>query len=256
MAKNSPKTGPGLALSLSICAIGFVLGIVGTVVAFLAITGAQSSDTHPLPGALERQLDTGTYDIYAEALDFADLLDEDSLDEFVSVGAITVRDPSGQELLVGPSDPELVTNRGFTFYEHIGSFEAADDGLYVIDVESEAATTIVVGERFSTAWRDALWWAVASVIGSLLFIVGVVMLVVGIVRRQRAKKSEPPAWTGQGGAPPPIAPAPHTAPPHTAAPTTAAPVAPSAAPPSTPWQQPTNSPPPPPPSPNQPRSSG
>lgn len=240
MAKNSPKTGPGLALSLSICTIGFVLGIVGTVVAFIAISGAQSSDTHRLPGALERQLDSGTYDIYAEALDFAEILNEDAVGDFVEVGAITVRDPSGQELLVSPSDPELVTNRGFTFYEHIGSFEAIADGVYVIDVQSDAATTIVVGESFSTAWRDALWWAVASVIGTLLFIAGLVMLVVGIVRRQRAKKSEPPAWSGQGGTPPPIAPAPHAVPP-------------AAAPPSTPWQQP-GSPPPPPP--NQPRTSG
>lgn len=240
MAKNEKKPGPGLTPSLIVTMVGLVLACVGSWVAFQQLTEPQTSDTHPVPGTLERELDPGRYDIYTESINVIDIFDDDgaaieNLADGTSADVlVVVTDAAGQQLVVNPPEFDNVVGRGFTLFEHVGWFEAVEDGVYTVDIESDRNTSMVVGESIETAWRDALPWGIAATVGTLMFIAGIAMLVVGIVRRQRADK-EQTAYAVPGIAP--ATPHPGAIPP-APGPNYGSPTAPPPPPPPSPQQQP------------------
>lgn len=243
---NQP--GPSLLLSIAVFVIGALLVSVG---GFLAFTGAFESltaESFELPGTQERELEPGDYDIFASTgsvTNFGGFSDVDASD-------VTVTNVATNETVdVRNQNLDLTLNRQTTSYVAIGIFTVEDAGTYEIEISSDASDRAVVGRSLLDSWEQVRIPLVAAGVGLVLTLIGTVMIVVGIVRRNRAKKAQRPpgpAWqagaagppSGYPGAPPPTPaaqgmPTAPTAPPTTTAPpasTTAAPgTAPSPAPP-------------------------
>jgi len=211
MANTQTKTGPGLPLSLTILAIGLVLGVVGWVVAVQKALPSADAPRRSVPGSYEENLDPGEYHIYAESfsLSFTDL--GDSVEEVdLDFSDITIANAGTGELVdVRPNDTLEAVSQGFTIFAPVATFDIADDDRYTISFDGEPGGVAIVSESFSTAWREAIPWGIASIVGTLFTVAGFTMLVMGVVRRNRAKKNQPtstqgsPARPSPGATPPP-----------------------------------------------------
>jgi hypothetical protein len=134
--------------------------------------------------------------------------------------------------------------RGTAEYTSRLAFDPPSGGDYVL-VFTRVATTVIVARSVSDAIRGVLVWFGVGAIGGLILLAGIVMLIVGAVRRGRAKwAAYAAAW---GGAPGWYGPSPQWAPPAGA---------PGYPPPYPPPEQgpPAYPPPPPPPPPSPPRT--
>lgn len=236
----SPKTGPGLTISLVLLILGVVVAATGFALAMRHLSEASTSDLISVPATIERTYDPGTYDIFVETIRLTDLFNDDALDALESdpreVVDIDLVDAAGRARTVTPPDLSLATGRGLVIFEHVGSFEVAVDEPLVMTIDADSPTRLIVAESPETAWREAVPWGIAGAGGSVLAIAGFVMLILGIVRRQRVANNElalqnmggytpTPPHAGLHTPPPPPAPGP---PPGT----------PPPPPPATPNQQP------------------
>jgi len=168
-------------------------------------------------------------------------------------GLVDLRTPSTEQT-VGTGG-----SNGILFFE----FDIVTPGVYeltVIEGPSNEATEVWVGREFTSGLGGI---AIALLIGFVGFIVGLVLLIVGIMKRSKAKKAQNPAVPvaaaaavpgavpGQMPPPGPAAGQPGQAPPAAPPQTPPAQAPPAQAPPPAPPQQPPPVPPaaPPPPTP-------
>jgi hypothetical protein len=123
---------------------------------------------------------------------------------------------------------ETIT-RGSAEYSSSLAFHTPSSGDYVLRFSNGVPTTVVVARSVSDAIRGVLVWFGVGAIGAALLLAGVVMLIVGAVRRGRAKRAAyaaawgaaptwygpNPQWSPPAGAPgyPPPYPPPPQAPP-------------------------------------------
>ncbi|MEZ5141256.1 MAG: hypothetical protein R2726_01875 [Acidimicrobiales bacterium] len=162
---------------------------------------------------------------------------------------VTVRNPSGDDVTVSSSGCDANSSQATsTSFKIIGSFTASTPGAYTLQVGSVSGagtSEVVAGPPFTTlATKIAVWFGLAFVVGGLLALVGLIVMIVGLVRRSRARRAllgpPPGAWGGPGpggpggpgggwGAPPGGAP-------------TGPPSGPSGAPPSGPYGTPPSGP--------------
>jgi len=193
----------------TILALGIVLGLVGWTVAFDRALPESSAPRLDVPGTYAQDFDPGEYHVYAESFEFSfsdlggDIIVDDSGFDATDVAVINVE--TGQGLTVRQSTRVDPVGQGFTVYVPIASFDVVDDGSYDVDIAGGGVA--IVAESFETSWREAIPWGIASLVGSVLPIAGFTMLVVGTIRRNKAKKNtqatspQPPGAAPPSGAP-------------------------------------------------------
>lgn len=144
---------------------------------------------------------------------------------------IDITDPSGSQVVPNTSATSYSADDNGMKYESFGSFDVKSAGTYTVRVDGPPGTTARIGQISLLSFIGLLVGGIA--IGSLGFVLALVVLIVTLVRRSRSKRT---MATPVAPGPPP---APFIAPP--------APVVASQPPPPAP---PAPAPPPPPPSAN------
>jgi hypothetical protein len=121
---------------------------------------------------------------------------------------VEIRDPSGNTVNVSSRTCDDAGSTGSsTNFRIIGSFDAPTTGAYSVEVGTASGgsnTTVKPGPPLSEIGQQALlWFGLAFGLGGLLSIVGLTVLIVGLVRRGKARKRlagpPPGAWGGPGG---------------------------------------------------------
>jgi hypothetical protein len=260
-AAPPPVKGKGLIWSgvvlLVVGLVVFVVGIIGVVTSAVNLaSGFEAPVT--TPATVTRSIDAGTtFAVYERSSLAGSGTAEDPLLASVSPADVTVTGPGGAAVAV--RDPgnltQTFTSGGGEFFA-VALFDAPVTGTYEITVATEGAR-VIVGPSF-TAFGRSVAWAAAIGLGALLGLVGLILLIVGIVRRSSSKKKaaapvapaygamgyqQPAAYTqavaspgepptGEQPAAPPVAGDPVAAQP--VAPVAAAPVAPQPAAPVSP----------------------
>jgi len=150
--------------------------------------------------------DPGTYRVYLERADLSPSLNVDS--RVIVIRAVQVRTPSGGLVALQP-DPIAET---YNFSGHhgrkIGRFRADRPGRYRLVVQEFTGSSrigqLAVGRRGPTG-------AVATILGGVfgggaMVVVGIVLLIIGGVRRSRSRRLPPGGYPGgvSGWAPPPV----------------------------------------------------
>ncbi|RZV43750.1 MAG: hypothetical protein EX269_12750 [Acidimicrobiales bacterium] len=212
---SGKKPGPSLPLSIGLIVVSTIVFCVALYILVRPIFGLLSGDPIPVPGRATEQYDEGVYDIYEQVFSFGGGFGRTSL----RPEDVVVTGPDGIVATQRVSSISSLSRNGAN-YEAVLQFEAATDGDYTVDI-SGTDGWVVIGESFDTAWDGAAPWIIAAIVSSLTFLVGFVMLIVGMVRRRNHVDRST-------GPPPSTAPPPSMAPPATMTP----PVAPPAAPPS------------------------
>jgi hypothetical protein len=198
----SKKPGPSLALSLTLLFAGILIAVPCAIKGFSPIIGGFTKDPVVAPLDTRMHFSHGTYLVY-ERTDFA------------FGAAITPRDvkvtaDDGTTVPTGlPTDEEHITRNSST-YQGVVRFDIPSAGDYRIQVTADGAHAIIITRSLVDAVKDSIGWFAAAGLGGVMFVLGVVLLIVGSVRRGRAQRM---AYAYPGGYAQPYAPtAPATTP--------------------------------------------
>lgn len=184
---KTKQPGPPLWLSMLVFVIGAVLAGVGGFLAFTGAFEALTAESFELPGSQQRDLEPGEYDVYASTGSITNI----GATSDVQASEITVTNiATGETISVRNQNVYISLNRQTTSYVAVGIFTVDEAGTYEIDITSSASERAVVGRSVLSSWEQVRVPLVMLGFGSLLTLVGVVMIVIGIVRRGRAKKAQ------------------------------------------------------------------
>lgn len=197
----NPRPGPPLAISIVVLVAGFVIAVVGGIGA--AVTFVRNTIDTPvitLPANLQRDLVAGTYDVYqwtGSSRGSFGLNVQESGPPGLGPSDITVTAPDGSDIPVGfPGDSLPTVTRGSHIFTPAARFHAPVTGTYLIRIRASGGLPeVVIGRSFGDALRTSAGWLVAVGIGVATGLTGLVLLLVGIIRRDRARPRAPlPAY--------------------------------------------------------------
>jgi hypothetical protein len=168
-----------------------VLGLLGgvvTAVALVASVGGDlvrviSADPRRTPVVLELELDSRKYIVYELTQAGGSWGGPASPGSVtVTVDDVTVTAPDGSDVPVtAPRFDETLT-RGSGDYTGAATFEADDEGLYRIEVRTPE-TRILVAPSLASMFTESVAWIALLGLSGIVFFIGVVLLVVGLVRK-------------------------------------------------------------------------
>jgi len=237
------RPGPGLGLSLIVGAVGLLIGIVAVVAIVIPLVGVFTSDVYTVPGVIHLHLKDTRYTVYqrsGERSPFG-ITNPDNSIVRITPAALTVTAPDDSTVPVDYDSRSESISRGSDEYTSTLTFDPPSSGDYTLQFTNRPPTTVIVARSVSDAIRGVAVWFGVGAIGGLLLVVGIVMWIVGAVRRGRAKRAAyAAAW---GAAPGWYGPNPQWAPP------AGAPGYPPAYPPPAQYPPPPQQYPPPPPPP-------
>jgi predicted heme/steroid binding protein len=176
----------GIRLGIVLLLISVVLGVAGVVQAVRVAVVVFDAPVADVPGTLTATLDLGTHNVYARS-------------GIITSSDVRVTAPGGSSVVTSnPTVNETIT-RGSVTYTGVAQFEAEDAGSYTITITDVPATQVIVAPSLGEVAVRAGIWVLGMVLGGLLFVVGLILLIVGLVRRSRARRGPPPgAYTDPG----------------------------------------------------------
>jgi hypothetical protein len=189
------KPGPGLALSIVTIVLGTILGITGLAIGVSKVVHDVRTTVHRAgTGAYTQHLDNGTYEL------FIGVTDADSNTPLANGGITSFRVTAPDGTVLSRSVPGARETEGRDGVEFlaISSFKVTSPGDYRIRVAGDVGEPYFLSRSFGDLAKRAAGWFVMMGGGILIGFIGVVLLIVGIVRRSRAKR---PAFAGGYGQP-------------------------------------------------------
>jgi hypothetical protein len=190
-------------MSIVLLVVGAALAIPTFIVGIVPIVRAVRSPIRfEVPGRARMHLDHGDYMVY-EDKGASSIGNAFSQDDTVTIepADVTVTAPDGTSLLVldRGSFAETLTVNGRRYVSAV-RFTAPATGEYVIGVTTTTTTTgyALVARPLASVARKSAGWFVLAALGAVFFVIGVVLLIVGSVRRGRAQVpafvTTPPGW--------------------------------------------------------------
>jgi hypothetical protein len=201
-APQAPKPpGPSLRLSITLMIVGAALAIPTFVAGIVPIVRAVRSPIRfEVPGRAHMHLEHGDYMVYEDrgASSFGNAFSQDD-SVTITPTDVTVTAPSGEPVDVFERGSVLeIMNVEGRHYVGAVRFTAPTAGEYVVGVNATTAGHVLVARPLGSVARGSIGWFALTGLGGLLFIVGVVLLIVGAVRRSGSRApafaSAPPAW--------------------------------------------------------------
>jgi Protein of unknown function (DUF2510) len=181
--------GPRLWLSLVVIGLGVVLSVSGLAIGIDKVVRDVIAARVVAPASITKQLGSGTWEIYVE---------EDT-NRTVTPSDVVVTAASGQQVLVTETTVDSTLSANNVSYVRALQFSVPAAGTYAIRFAGPAGSRMLLSRSIgSVASHDGIWFVTAAV-GFLIGIVGLVLLIVGIVRRHSARRGPPAA--GYGGYP-------------------------------------------------------
>lgn len=178
---------------------GPILG--GTLVGvgfYNAYQELEDFDSVPIDGGGEITLDAGDYTVYAEG---------PGVDTFTvfSSSDLEILDPSGEPVDLSFTTSETTYSVGSRDGTSVLTFTAPVDGTYEVNPlesvsRSSNVTDIAIGPGFGDIVGDqAGLFVIGGIVGTLGFIIGLILLIVVAVKRGKSKKQRRLAAGGYGG---------------------------------------------------------
>jgi hypothetical protein len=222
--------GPGLAVSIGLMILGAVIGIASIVAFTVPLVRTFSSSAHSVPSHFPIHLRHARYTVFERTSETSGFSFGTRPTGRVTIepSQVTVTAPDGEPVFVYQARNGDTMSRGSNEYTSAVQFDAPMGGTYDVRVSSRAPTAVIVTRSLRDVIRSVLVWFGTGAVGGIILIAGLVMLIVGITRRSRARRAtqagwgQPawgqPAWGAQYppppyGPPPQYPPAPYGPPP-------------------------------------------
>ncbi|HEY5173105.1 MAG TPA: DUF2510 domain-containing protein [Acidimicrobiia bacterium] len=189
-ARRSP--GPSLRVAISLMVVGAALAIptfiAGIVPVVRAVTNPIRFDA---PGQAVVHLGKGTYMVY-EDKGASSIGSAFSTDDSVTItpADVTVSGADGTSIQVRDRGTirETLTRDGDRFVGAV-RFTTPASGDYAVTVHDTTARPVLIARPLSNIVGSVLGWFALTGVGGLAFGVGVVLLIVGSVRRSRMRNA-------------------------------------------------------------------
>jgi hypothetical protein len=195
--------GKGIAIGIFLLLFSIVFAIALIVIGAVSIANnVNSAPSLNIPGQGTVSLDAGDYTLYSDAL--------------LTPSDVTITGPSGP-VSPGTEDSYETFSRDGNSYGAFATITIPSSGSYTFTVKDDALGLnngrLIIGKGFLGTGGLGLALILLGVFGGIfLFIIGFIVLIVGIVRRGRSNRaSAPPPYTGQypgapgvPGGPPPV----------------------------------------------------
>jgi hypothetical protein len=199
------KPGPNFWLSLGIFLIGIGLGIASLVgIVTTVVDTVQGTKFLHTPGTATERLSSGTYIIY-------EIIGADtsgvSSGNAPTIGGIaitpaevSITSETGQHLVVVPANANAnVSNASHTLSAAV-QFTVPTEATYDISIQTANPSEALITHALGPAVRSLITWLIVGAVGGLLFVAGLILIIVGHLRRSRARQVGP-----YGGVPQPAA---------------------------------------------------
>jgi hypothetical protein len=180
--------GPSLRLSLVLVIAGLALAIP-TLIAGIApiIRTVTTSNRYTVPGEIRVHLNRGNYMVFEHSgSNSGDSVFGNDGTSTLGPENVTVTSREGVSVPVRSrgSIRETLDNHGDRF-EGVARFTTPAEGDYTIEVRNASPTTVLIAHPITDTIRSALGWFALAGLGGTSFVVGIVLLIVGSVRRGR-----------------------------------------------------------------------
>jgi hypothetical protein len=190
-AAPAKKPGPRLSLSIIVIIIGTIVGIAGLVVVISKVADEFQGPIHHVGDApYTEHLAKGTFELFAGVT--SDTVTT-PLQGPNGITGLQVTAPDGTTLPINSNPADETLGRSSIEFLAIASFKTPAAGDYKIEVAGDQGEPFVIKSSFGDVAKRAGGWLAMMGAGILIGFIGVVMLIVGIVRRSRAKR---PAFVG------------------------------------------------------------
>jgi hypothetical protein len=194
---RSREPGPKLGHSITLLVAGGLIAVVSAVLFLIPLVGTFTSREYVAPIHLSLHLHHARYTVY-ERSGTTSGFGINRGPVTIDPSQVTVRDPDGQSVFVfSPGTTETIT-RNSNVYTGAVQFDAPTNGNYDIRLETTVPTTVLITRSLGDAVRSVLVWIATGAVGGIMFIGGLVMLIVGVTRRGRARRAQQVGW-GQPG---------------------------------------------------------
>jgi uncharacterized protein DUF2510 len=194
-ARRTQRQVPSLRLAVVVMAIGGALGVFSAVKVIVPVVDAISSaDTFDTPGVGRLHLDGGDYTVFEHTGTqrgggVVTVTEDNSVT--IDSTAVTVTDSTGKNIRVDDESPNQTYTQGSRIYTAAVGFSAPAGGDYDIKVDTPQPNQVLVSRSLSDTLRSVALWLVSGGVSVLVFGAGLVLLIVGIVRRGRARRVTP-----------------------------------------------------------------
>jgi hypothetical protein len=176
---EAKRPGPSLWLSIAMMTIGVAIGVLSAIkVATPVVRTLLTSPTTAAPGRIQMHLGRGDYVVFEG---------DDPTGGPVTINAsqVTVAAPNGAPVPVHDVDhTETITRGSQTFTAAVG-FTAPARGTYDITFATNQRHRVVVARSIADTFHTVVGWIAAGAVAGLILVTGLVLLIVGIVRRGR-----------------------------------------------------------------------
>jgi hypothetical protein len=204
------KPGPRLSISIIVIVIGTIVGITGLAVAVPKFVDEFQGPIHHVgDGPYTEHFAKGTFELFAGVT--SDTV-RTPLQGPNGITGLQVTGPDGTTLAINTNPANETLGRSGIDFLAIASFKTPAAGDYQIQVAGDQGEPFVIKSSFGDVFRRAGGWLAMMGGGILIGIAGVVMLIVGIVRRRRTRQpafvgAYAPGYPPAGAAPtPPVTP--------------------------------------------------
>jgi hypothetical protein len=191
-ARSKPP-GPRLWLCIVLIVIGAAVGIAGLAAGVSTVVHEFDGTVYVTPTTVHRHLGSGTYEVF---------------EDFLGTGypAARVTGSGGITVPVSPSSGSDSVTRGGYSYRGVSKFTITSAGDYTIRLTRPGDVRFFVSRSFGDLARHAAIWFALMGVGMVIGFAGVVLLIIGIVRRRNARRAPTMAYAGYPGSrglPPP-----------------------------------------------------
>jgi len=185
--------GPPLVISIVVLVAGFVVALVGGIGAAVAFARSLPGSVSGLPAVVHRHFDPGRYDVYQRTGNTNNSFPFSATDTFpttLSPADVAVSAPDGTDVpVLPPSQPEAKLSFGSDSYTAVAEFSVNQAGDFVVVIRDKGGQReVLIGRAGSDLLQAPAGWLVVFGSGGLVALVGFVMLLVGIIRRDHVAR--------------------------------------------------------------------
>ncbi|MDQ6796844.1 MAG: DUF2510 domain-containing protein [Actinomycetota bacterium] len=179
------RPGPPLAISILLLVLGVVTFGAGSIVFGVSLfRSVTTGNTMTVPGRARFHLSSGNYLIYERVATTS--REGGGGDVSIDAGSVRITGPDGQTVTVSQNTGVTQTiTRGSTAYQGAVEFKISGTGDYAFEVLNARPSQALVARSLGDTFRRALPWILIGGVGFVVGVAGLVMVIVGSVRRNR-----------------------------------------------------------------------
>ena len=188
---------PSLLVALLVVGLGLLVAASAGVVLTVRVVRWFTTPALITPGTTTRHLATGTWVVFLRT-DIGAFTP--GQDQTLSPGQVTVTGTGGIQLAIRPDAGSDTITRGNRTYSAAVEFTVDRAATYQIAVDTPGPGEVLITRSFGDVFRDQLHLIAAGAGGGLLLIIGVILVILGAVRRSTRTPSVlpaaawPPGW--------------------------------------------------------------